>query len=568
MVLRGFPVSRGISVGPAYVYQAAEPMVQQATIREDEAERALRRFKQIQAVAQKQLQQLQDDFSATDADQAMIFAAHQDILCDEAVEELIYENIQENLFALDYAIASAFDFYAKLLSKARDERIRERCADVVDVKNRLLRICRGENGEGVSAIDTPCILVVKELLPSDAAQLDKSKILAIVTQEGNATSHAAILANTLAIPAVLGVSELMQTIEPGQMMAVDALTGEIITDPTPEQMEQYNAKRAAFLEQAELDEAYRTRKGTTADGTPIQIGLNIGAPEDIGDTHAYCDFVGLFRSEFLYMGTDHLPSEDEQYQAYRRVLAAISGPVTLRTLDIGGDKALPYLQMEPEQNPFLGLRALRYCFSRPEVFRTQLRAALRASVEGELWIMLPMITGLEDVRKAKAEIQSVRRELAQEKIPCAEDIRIGVMIEVPAAAMIAERIAREVDFASIGTNDLCQYMTAADRGNPAVAPYYQGYHPGFLRMVHHVIQAFTKQDKPISICGEIAGDPMAASLLVGLGARKLSMTAGRMAAVKRRLAMHTVQQMQALADQALELDTNADVQHLVELFMK
>lgn len=565
MVLHGTPVSRGIAIGPACVFQSVAPEVCQTLLRADEVDGALQRFAELQQTAKAQLRQLQEDFSAKDTEQAMIFAAHQDILSDETIEEMICDNVREKLFQLDYAIASAFDYYAALLSRSKDERIRQRSADVVDVKNRLLRILRGDADANLDRLTEPCILVMQELLPSDAAKLDQSLVLGIVTQAGNATSHAAILANTLAIPAVLGVPGLMDAVKTGQAMVLDALNGAVILEPQQEQLAEFMEKRNSFIEQTRLNEAYRCRAGATADGTPISIGLNIGAPEDIQVGNCF-DFVGLFRSEFLYMGTDHLPTEEEQYRAYRQALSNVREPVTLRTLDIGGDKELPYLQMQPEQNPFLGLRALRYCFTRPDIFRTQLRAALRASVHGELWLMFPMVTALEDIRRAREAVNKTCCELRQEGSAYAENIKIGVMIEVPAAAMLADRIAEEVDFASVGTNDLCQYMMAADRGNSSVADYYQSLHPGFLRMLRHVLRAFCEQNKPISICGELAGDPVAAPLLVGLGARKLSMSAGRIPAVKRALASHTIEQMSQLAERALELGTDAQVRQLAESF--
>lgn len=559
MSLHGQPVSPGIVIGRAAVFAPQALSIEESSIEAHEVETALVQFEKARETAGLQLAALQECLAITDAEQAGIFEAQREMLFDEVISEMVRENIEENAFSLEYAIECTFNFYAKLLAKTQDARIGARSADIQDVKNRLLRVCRGETAAEMDTGDEPVILIAQDLLPSDTVSLDKSRILAIVTQDGNATSHSAILANALAIPAVVGVSNAMEQISNGMQLIVDAVAGEVFLQPEELQIASYQKKQERFLRESAVAAQYLMAPALTHDGTNIEIGLNIGSPKDLESCPRCYDSVGLLRSEFLYMNHEDFPDEEEQYQAYCCALEKSSAEVTLRTLDIGGDKDLPYFQMQEEKNPFLGQRALRLCFARPDIFRTQLRAALRAAVKGPLRIMLPMVTCIEDIRKAKQMMEQVRQELLAEGVACAEMPKVGVMIEVPAAALMADQIADLVDFASVGTNDLCQYLMAADRGNPEVATYYQYGHPAFLRLLKYVFESFARAGQPVSVCGEMAGDEKWVQLLVGLGARKLSMSQSRIGWVKQSLCTHTLMQMEDLANQALLLSTAEEV---------
>jgi phosphotransferase system enzyme I (PtsI) len=364
---------------------------------------------------------------------------------------------------------------------------------------------------------------------------------------------------------VLGIADLLETIKHGQRAAVNAVEGTVILDPDKATAEEYAQKSEAFQRDRVTTAAFLNREACTADKVKIEIGLNIADAHDNElEASAYTDSVGVFRTEFLYMGRSSLPTEDEQFSVYRKVLECFGKrPVFLRTLDIGGDKPLESMEWAHEENPFLGNRALRFCFTHPDIFRTQIRAALRAGVYGSLWLMLPMVASLDDIRKAKEHIAAARNELKKEGKPCG-DMKLGIMIEIPSIALIADLAAKEVDFASIGSNDLCQYLCAADRMNSAVEPYYQSYHPAMFRLIKETVSSFDKAGKPISICGELGGDPLAVPILIGLGMRKLSMGAASVAAVKRTIASLTVEKVEAIAAKVLQCSTAAEVKQYLE----
>jgi phosphotransferase system enzyme I (PtsI) len=360
---------------------------------------------------------------------------------------------------------------------------------------------------------------------------------------------------------------MLDTIKTGQLAAVDADKGTVILDPDETIVLEYQKKSDSFRRKRQETEIYQKSEGRTLCGEKIDIGLNIsGAACDELSASEYTDSVGVFRTEFIYMGQDTLPTEDEQFNIYKKVLESFGErPVILRTLDIGGDKRLSCISLPQEENPFLGIRALRFCFDNPDIFLTQIRACIRASVYGNLWLMLPMISSLDDIRRSKKIIESCREELEKEGKPCGK-MKIGIMIEVPSIALISDLAAKEVDFASIGSNDLCQYLCAADRMNVAVEPYYQSYHPGMLKLMKEAITAFNDAEKPISICGELAGDPKAVPLLIGMGLRKLSVSAASVASVKRVIAGLTVEKSEQIAKTALGLSTAAEIEQYLAAF--
>ena len=562
-ILRGAPVSKGVAIGKAYLYRPVSYSTPEAYCKPEEASAEYARVKAAIDNAVEELESIQASFSDRDADKAMIFAAHQELLEDEELLESIEMGIMDENRTAEYGVASAFSDFIELLSMVDDPMIAARTADLQDVRNRVLRLLAGDEEKNLSRLPGDVIIVAHDLLPSDTATLDREHVLGILTEIGSGTSHSAIIARSMHLPAILGVPDALDKIEDGAMIILDAMDGQVLLDPDEAALADYRAREEAFRIRRAQIEKYIDAEPITKDGVRIDLGLNIGS-DAADDNYNYTNFVGLFRSEFLYMESDHLPTEDEQFEAYRRVLQHAKGnPVTLRTLDIGGDKKLPYMPLPEEENPFMGQRALRLCLANEGLFRTQLRAAYRASVYGTLWIMFPMVGSLDDLRKAKAFANSVRNELIAEGLEIPE-VPLGIMIEIPSIAMIAPLAAEEADFASVGTNDLCQYLCAADRMNAAVADCYQSFSPAMLFTLKRIVDAFNAAGKPISVCGEMGGDPMAALLLIGFGWRKLSMSGSGIAAVKEMIATHTLEEMQQIAEKALTLKTEEEVKALVK----
>jgi len=391
----------------------------------------------------------------------------------------------------DYAVDMVFSEFALLLEKARDPLIAARAADIRDVRNRVLRILKGEKEQNLANLRDKVVVVAHDLLPSDTATLNREHVMGIITEVGGATSHTAILAQSYKIPAVLGVPEATKIVQNGDMVILDALKGEVLLEPDRATIAEYEVKLKEFLKSEKQSAEFLNRIPLVASGERFSVGLNIGTTEP-DEGFKYVDFVGLFRTEFVYMESEHMPTEDEQFAAYRKVLAnAMGNPVTLRTLDIGGDKSLRYLVLPKEDNPFLGNRALRLCLDMPEMFKTQLRAALRASAFGPMQIMFPMVGTMDDIRAGNAAVEEAKAELRAEGIPFDEKINIGIMIEIPSIAMIADMAAKETDFASVGTNDLTQYLHAVDRMNPKLTNYYQSSSPAMFRILGKIFKEYT-----------------------------------------------------------------------------
>lgn len=563
MEYKGNPVSEGIAVGKAYLYQPYVPQVTEGEIPEDQAPAAVARYEELLEGAKQELAAIRERLEkAGDGDKAKIFTAHQDILFDVAMDEEIRDKITYDFMTPEWAIHKVYEKFIKILNKAKDDLIRERVADMRDVKNRLLRIAAGVPEKNLAALGEPVIVVAHDLLPSDTATLDRKNVLALVTEIGGATSHSAIIARSYEIPALLGVDGAMENLSHGQEIAVDAVEGLLVADPSGEVKADFAKKREAFLKRREEEKKFLGVEPRMADGTLLPVHLNVGSANDQElAAKKYTDGVGLFRTEFIYMGKEQLPTEDEQYEIYKKVLTAFGDrPVTIRTLDIGGDKKLQCMELPVEENPFLGNRALRLCFSMPEVFLTQLRAALRASVHGNLWIMFPMVGSMDDIRRAKAFVQQAKDQLDAQGVPYSPNVKLGIMVEIPSIALVADLAAKEVDFASIGTNDLTQYSTAVDRMNPALREYYQSYHPALFRLIGYVVESFAKEGKPVSVCGEMGGDPYAAAVLAGLGMSKLSMGSASVARIKKMLSGLTMEKARELAAKARSLPTNDEVE--------
>ena len=565
IALQGSPVSKGIAIGNMYLYEPFAVEVAEQFIKPEAIKAERERYAEVLAAAAKEIQTIRYSLLHDDPEKAKIFTAHMDILNDPAIEEEIGESIEADLCSGDWAIWNVYAKFIKMIAKAKDPEIRERSADFEDVRKRILRIWYGVPEKNLSLLASPVIIAAKDLLPSDTATLDRRNVLAIITESGGATSHSAIIARSYEIPAVLGIPHLLEIATHDCPVAVDAISGEVFLNPDGQTIERLVAKRQHYADSVAQTKQFLTRQAKTADGEKIDIGLNIANADSEELAGSACtDFVGLFRTEFLYMGRSSLPSEDEQFNVYRKVFECYGKrPVTLRTLDIGGDKTLDCLQLPKEDNPFLGKRALRLCFSLPDVFKTQLRAALRAAMYGNLHLMLPMVGSIDDIRNAKRIIKEVKTELDSEGIAYSGDFKLGIMIEIPSIALVSDIAAAEVDFASLGTNDLCQYLTAVDRMNPEVSQYYQNFHPAMFRLIGEVANSFGKAGKPLSVCGEMGGDPLAAAALVGLGLRKLSMGLASVANVKAMLSRLSVPRACEIAATVKRLSTAAEVEEFL-----
>lgn len=564
-ILKGNPVSAGIALAEAYVYEPLVITVTEGCFEAGKETEYMNAFCVALTKTKAELQQLFEQLSAEDEDKAKIFMAHGELLEDEEILDEIRMAIEDDRMYPDAAIEKVFTEFAAILAGVADPLIAGRAADLMDVKGRLLRVYQGKEEKNLSCLGKDVIVIVHDLLPSDTATLDRSHVKGIVAEIGGSNSHSAILARSYQIPAILGVTNAMSEIRDGITIAMDALTGELILAPTAEEVIENHKKQEIFLQKRKEEELFLDRPCEMQDGTPIQIGINVGSTDfDVAKTSF--DFVGLFRTEFLYMESAALPTEEEQFVAYKKVLENAKGnPVTLRTLDIGGDKTLPYMELPKEDNPFLGKRALRLCFTEPDIFMTQLRAALRASAYGQLQIMFPMVGSMEDIYHAKDYIRQAKEELDAAGISYDKDIKIGIMIEIPSIGLIADMVAEEVDFASIGSNDLTQYLSATDRMNPEITSYYQNYSPAMVRFLGMIFDAFERAGKPISVCGEMAGNPASAVLLAGLGAKKLSMSSANIAGVKAALSKFGLADAKELAERCKQVRTEKDVRKIMDI---
>ncbi len=569
MKLTGKPVSRGIVLGRVLKYRPFVPSVSDAPISTEDVEAAWARYDKTVELARQELDRLEARLLADSPDKAKIVAAHREILQDPAMDEEIRGLIGART-PPDAAIERVYGSFIELLGRSKNEMMRERASDLVDVKNRLLRCWAGEPERNLARLEQPVIVVADDLYPSDTVSMDRSKVLGIITQVGGATSHTAIIARSYEIPAVLGVPGALAALEDGAEIVLDAVKGEIVLCPTGEECAAYAAAAEQVRENLRETAAYLDAEPVTLDGVRAEVRLNVAAANDFelsGAAHA--DGCGLFRTEFLYLEGDRLPGEEEQYQIYKRVLLAFGEkPVVLRTLDVGGDKQLACLELPHESNPFLGVRGLRLCLAHEALLRTQVRAALRASVHGSLRVMLPMVGALDEVRAAKAIFREEGEALSAAGIPWNPSMPVGIMVEVPSIALIADLAADEVDFVSVGTNDLCQYLTASDRMNPSVKPYHQDYHPAMFRALGYIARSFQAVGKPVSVCGELGGDPLAIPALLGLGIQKLSMSRASLAGAKRVIRSIRMEDAQALAQRVQSLKTEGEIKACLTEFAR
>ena len=563
MKLTGIAMRTGIAIGRVLHYDPDNSGLASNSVSTLPQEDEQTRYRQAVEAVGTQLKSLVKQTKDEEREHGDIFYAQVAMLEDGGLNRDVEFAIVQRKLPAEAAIREVYAKYERMLGENPVPLIQERAADLRDIELRLLRCLSGRVHRGLSHLPGPVVVVARDLLPSDTATMDRANVLALITEEGSNTSHSGISARSYGIPAVLGVKNAMELLHDGETVVVDGREGQVLTELDPEEMERYRLLRNRLFEQQKASLGIRYAQPITKDGSRVRVELNMeGLTQEVLDARPCVDGVGLFRTEFLYMNRWELPGEEEQYQLYRRVVESFSGkPVVLRTLDIGGDKHSDCLQLPHEENPFLGCRAIRLCLEQQEVFLTQLRAILRAAVHGDLRILLPMVSSVEDIRAARAVMEEARRQLAEEKIRHRSDIPLGVMIEIPAIAVSADLAAREADFASIGTNDLCQYMMAADRKNAVVAPYYRTFHPAMLRLIRDVTQAFHRQAKEVAVCGEMAGDPMGALALLGLGVDTLSMGASSLHEVKRVITSINLEEVTDLTNELCRRPLAEDIQN-------
>ena len=565
--LQGIAASDGIAI--AKVYTLTEPDLTVTKVTVEDSEKEVSRLDDALAASIKDVELIKETaLKNLGEEEAQVFDAHLMVLSDPELIGQVKDSITSNKVNAESALKEVTDMFISIFAGMEDNPyMQERAADIRDVSKRILAHLLGVKIPSPATIKDEVIIDAADLTPSDTAQLNRQYVKAFVTDIGGRTSHSAIMARSLEIPAIVGTKEVTSTAKDGDIIIVDGLTGDVFLNPSEEVIAEYRAKAEAFAAQQAEWEKLKDSKTYTKDGHQVELAANIGTPKDLeGVVNNGAEGVGLYRTEFLYMDSHEMPTEEDQFEAYKAVLEGMNGkPVVVRTMDIGGDKELPYLPLPHEMNPFLGYRAIRISLNEPEMFRTQLRALLRASVYGKLRIMFPMIATLNDFRGAKALLEEEKAKLIAEGVAVSDDIQVGIMIEIPAAAVLAHQFAKEVDFFSIGTNDLIQYTMAADRMNERVSYLYQPYNPSILTLIKHVIDSAHKEGKWAGMCGEMAGDQTAVPLLVGLGLDEFSMSASSVLKTRSLIAKLTLSDMQALADKAInECATVEEVEALVE----
>ena len=561
MRIQGISGSRGVAVGNVYRYIQEEIVIPDYTVAEDKVEEEIGKFAAAMAATLKQLDTIrQKALEEMGPEEAAIFEAHMQIAQDPSLSDGIKSLVESSHTNVVAATAQTIETFANIFLGMEDAYMRERGADIKDIGDRLMRNMLGMNPRGLSHISGEVILVAQDLAPSDTASLDKNIVKGIVTAAGGPTSHAAIMARTLEIPAVMGVGDIESFVD-GDKAVVLGTDGIVEINPSDADWVEYTNQAGAFQEELKRLRESANLEATTTDGHYVELFGNIGKAKDAKNALTMgAQGIGLYRTEFLYMENDELPAEDVQFEEYKKVAQDMKGkPVIIRTMDIGGDKELKCLDLPSEMNPFLGYRAIRISLNRPDIFKVQLRALLRASAFGDIHIMYPMIASVEEVKQANAMLNECKEELTAEGKEFNKDIKVGIMIEVPAAAVISPILAKYVDFFSIGTNDLCQYTLAVDRMNESIGSLYQPLHPGVLRLIKHVIDASHEQGKFTGMCGELASNPVATMILLGLGLDEFSMTASSIPLIKNILRSVSKAECEEVANKALTMDTAEEI---------
>ncbi|MDP4171337.1 MAG: phosphoenolpyruvate--protein phosphotransferase [Bacillota bacterium] len=567
--LNGIAASNGIAIAKAYRLVEPDLSFEKKTV--DDAKLEIQRFHSALEQSKSELAAIRDRARVDlGQDKAAIFEAHLLVLSDPELIAPIEDKISSENVNAEHALKETADMFIMMFEQMDNEYMKERAADIRDVTKRVLSHLLGVHVVNPSMIAEEVIIIAEDLTPSDTAQLNRQFVKGFTTDIGGRTSHSAIMARSMEIPAVVGTKTATEEINNGDLVIVDGLKGQVHINPTPEVVEEYHRIHKEYEAQKAEWAKLVNEPTLSEDGHHVELAANIGTPKDLkGVIENGGEGVGLYRTEFLYMGREQLPTEDEQFDAYKSVLQGMGGkPVVVRTLDIGGDKELPYLNLPKEMNPFLGFRAIRLCLEEQEIFRTQLRALLRASSFGNLKIMFPMIATLDEFRAAKAVLNEEKDKLVSEGQIVSDKIELGIMVEIPSTAILADQFAKEVDFFSIGTNDLIQYTMAADRMNQRVAYLYQPYSPSILRLVKMVIDAAHAEGKWAGMCGEMAGDETAIPLLLGLGLDEFSMSATSILKARSQIRKLSRKRMQELAQEVLNMSTTAEVVEAVKAAAK
>ena len=568
-MLKGTNVSSGIGIGNAVIVEEKELVIRREAVADAAAE--VERFKGALDTTLKKTEELAADLATRVGEkEAEIMQGHMMLLMDPMLTGEIETAITGESICAEYAIEQVCTTYADLFASMDDELMQQRATDMRDIKTRMQRELLGVESVDIASLPAGTILVAKDLTPSMTAGIKPENVAGIVTELGGKTSHSAILARALEIPAVVAVPDLMNQVKNGHVIVLDGSEGIVYIDPDQNVVDDFSAKREKFLKEKKELEQYIGKPTVTKDGVRIELVANIGKPEDLEKVLQYDgEGVGLFRTEFLFMDRTAMPTEEEQFEAYKTVAEGLKGkPVIIRTLDIGGDKEIPYMGLTKDENPFLGYRAIRFCLDRKDdVYKPQLRALLRASAYGNIKIMVPMVTCIEELREAKALIEEIKKELDEQNIPYKKDIEVGIMVETAAASLMADVFAKEAAFFSIGTNDLTQYTMSVDRGNDKVSYLYSTFNPAVLRSIKRIITCGREAGIMVGMCGEAASDPLMIPLLLAFGLNEFSMSASAILYSRKLITEYSTQELQAVADKAMSFATAAEVESYMREFM-
>ena len=568
-MFKGTNASAGIGIGKAAIIKEVEMVIRPDKVASVETE--VTRFRGALADTVAQTKALEETLATRVGEkEAEIMQGHLMLLADPMLTGEIEEAIKRDSVCSEYAIETTCTTYADVFAAMDDELMQQRATDMRDIKTRLQQTLQGIKPVDIASLPEGSIIVAKDLTPSMTAGINPANVTGIVTELGGKTSHSAILARALEIPAVVAVSNVMDKIEEDDTVILDGGEGIVIVNPTDEEMKEYTAKRESFLQEKKDLERFKGVPTVTKDGVHIELVANIGNPDDLAKVLEYDgEGVGLFRTEVLFMDRTSMPTEEEQFEAYKKVAEGLSGkPVIIRTLDIGGDKEIPYMGLAKDENPFLGYRAIRLCLDRKEdIYRPQLRALLRASAFGGIKIMIPMITCIDEIREAKALIEDIKNELDRKDIPYNKNIQIGIMVETAAASLMADVFAKEVDFFSIGTNDLTQYTMSVDRGNEKISYLYSTFNPAVLRSIRNIIKCGREAGIMVGMCGEAASDPLMIPLLLAFGLNEFSMSASAILKSRKMITGYSSEELQAVADKAMSFVTAKEVEAYMKEFV-
>ena len=567
---RGTGASAGIGIGKAAILREEKLVIENTGIEDVEAEKE--RFKSAVEQSIADVSALADDMASRIGEkEAEILNGHLMLLQDPMLTGEIENQIDNDKVCSEFAVETVCNMYADMFASMDDELMQQRAADMRDIKTRMQKILLGVQSVDVSLLPAGTILMAEDLTPSVTAGINPDNVAGIVTELGGRTSHSAILSRALEIPAVVAASGILSEVKDGDELILDGESGEIFVNPGSDLIAEYEKRRDAYLQEKEELKQYIGTSSTTVDGVTVEIAANIGKPEDVDRVLAYDgEGIGLFRTEFLFMDRNEMPTEDEQFEAYKKVAVAMKGkPVIIRTLDIGGDKEIPYMGLKKDENPFLGYRAIRFCLDRKDdIYRPQLKALLRASAFGNIKIMVPMVTCIEEYREAKELVADIGKELDEAGIAYNKEIQVGIMVETAAASLMADVFAKEVDFFSIGTNALTQYTMSVDRGNDKVSYLYSTFNPAVLRSIRHIIECGRREGIMVGMCGEAASDPLMIPLLLAFGLNEFSMSASAILKARKYITGYSVEELKAVAEQAMGFVTAAETQQFMKNFVE